>query len=71
MCPHMRMRAQGMDVVEYYASLGHGARIKMFHAQRADLTGTDCPYELVVVAKVGGGALWGQEKSCQGVWGCC
>ena len=42
---------QGMDVVGYYATYGHGARIKMFHCMRADLTGTDCPYELVVVPK--------------------
>ena len=42
---------QGMDVVGYYATYGHSARIKMFHCMRADLTGTDCPYELVVVPK--------------------
>ena len=40
-----------MDVVGYYATYGHSARIKMFHCMRADLTGTDCPYELVVVPK--------------------
>ena len=42
---------QGMDVVGYYATYGHSARIKMFHCMGADLTGTDCPYELVVVPK--------------------
>lgn len=31
--------------------MGHGARIKMFHALRANLANTDCPYELVVVGK--------------------
>lgn len=40
-----------MDVVEYYATYGHGAKVKMFHCVRADLTGTDCPYELAVVPK--------------------
>ncbi len=40
-----------MDIVEYYASYGHGASVKMFHCLRADLTGTDCPYELVVTSK--------------------
>ncbi len=45
----------GMDVVAYFATLGHGARIKMFHAVRANLTNTDCPYELVVVPKVRAG----------------
>ena len=40
-----------MDVVSYFATHGHGARIKMFHGVRADLSGTDCPYELIVVPK--------------------
>jgi dynein heavy chain len=40
-----------MDVIEYYAAHGHSARIKMFHCIRADLSGTDCPYELVVIPK--------------------
>lgn len=40
-----------MDMVEYFAALGSSARIRMFHARRADLTGTDCPYELAIAAK--------------------
>ena len=40
-----------MDVVGYFAAHGHSARIKMFHCVRADLTGTDCPYELALVPK--------------------
>lgn len=55
-CPS-HMTTQGWDVIEYYACLGHSARVKMFHAARADLTGTDCPYELVVMAKVGEAAV--------------
>ena len=42
-----------MDCIEYFAAYGHGARVKMFHTVRVDLTGTDCPYELAVCAKVG------------------
>ena len=42
-----------MDCIEYFAAYGHGARVKMFHTVRVDLTGTDCPYELAVGAKVG------------------
>ncbi|GFH11917.1 uncharacterized protein HaLaN_07502 [Haematococcus lacustris] len=50
--PEWRGRVRtGMDVVEYFAANGHGARVKMMHAVRSDLTGTDCPYELVVTAK--------------------
>lgn len=42
---------QGMDVIEYYAVYGHNAKIKLFHAIRADSSGTGCPYELMIVPK--------------------
>jgi hypothetical protein len=41
-----------MDAVEYFGTLGHGGRIKLFHAVRANLTNTACPYELLLVPKV-------------------
>ena len=43
--------SQGMDVVEYYATYGHDARIKLFHCVRVDLTGTNNPYELGLMPK--------------------
>ncbi|GAX74205.1 hypothetical protein CEUSTIGMA_g1654.t1 [Chlamydomonas eustigma] len=50
--PEFRNRIfTGMDIISYYATFGHSAKIKMFHCIRANLTGTDCPYELVMVPK--------------------
>jgi hypothetical protein len=40
-----------MDAVEYFGVLGHNARMRLFHALPANLTNTDCPYELRLVPK--------------------
>lgn len=40
-----------MDVVQYYATYGHIARIKMFHCIKLRSSGLVSPYELVVVTK--------------------
>lgn len=45
---------QGMDVILYFAALGHTARIKLFHAVRGHPSGpSSCPYDLLVCSKVG------------------
>ncbi|MEW5313903.1 MAG: hypothetical protein WDW38_005436 [Sanguina aurantia] len=41
----------GVDVVQYYASYGHLARIKVFHCTKLRSSGLVSPYELLVVTK--------------------
>lgn len=41
----------GNDVIEYYARYGHGARVKVFHCNRALPPGQGSPYELTIVPR--------------------
>ena len=51
-CIRMPVRTQGMDVIEYYATYGHEAKVNLFHAVAMhNHNGMGSPYDLLVVPK--------------------